>query len=989
MRRLRATLFMILALSPAACCYSKPLSHFVQTELTDKVGLPQNSVSSITQTTDGYLWFGTEEGIARFDGVRVTVFSTITHRELKDNYIAALASGKDGSLWIGTRSGLLQYKNGVFKDIFHLEHPINVLFEGVDGTIWVGTYGKLYAVQRGVTHVYGPGDGIPPADILSITQNPDGSLLLGCPSGLFEFFHGRFIPVSAPGIAPNTPIQRVLSSRDGSVWIVTPTQLLQWKGKNITRWPTTALPAHNRISSLVEDRNGRLWIGLDHGGIAYLQNGQFLRYSSKDGLPADDVKKIFEDREGHIWVGLSESGVVELREGLFETFGVREGLSENMVWTVMEARDGSEWVGTNSKGLNHILKDGTVRTYTARDGLPREGVAGISEGTDGTIWIGSEHGTLSSLRGGKIQQYHFKNGNDSRLTAILQDKSGDLWLLYHRVDGLVRFHQGQFQQFKVPGLLNTGSIAPDGSLWLGSDHGGVIHFQNGTVTNYTTQNGLLSDFAQAVYIDREGVVWAGTSPGGLNRIKNGTITTYSLDQGIFDLTVGSVIEDDYGNLWMTCNRGIFRVSKSELNAYAEGKISAVHSVVYGTADGMREAECNFGDTPSVWKGAGGKLLFATVAGVASIFPNQTQTHQPAPDILIEDVLSSGKSVPFEDGVRVAPGTSNFEIRFSAPDFISPRRLRFRYRLNKLDQNWIDAGFRRMAIYNRIEPGNYTFEIQAAREVDRWDSETTSLKVAVLPYFWQTRWFRTLCGLLVLGIAVLLYRLRTRALIRRNLQLEARVLQRTKELEEANAATEAARAALLEQATKDGLTKLWNRRSIFEIIDREISLSTREGRSFCVLMADIDHFKSLNDSLGHQAGDCVLQTIAGRMGGAVRPYDAVGRYGGEEFVLMFSHCGVADGLTRAEELRSAIASEPVMYGEHVIHVTCSFGLALYTDGTISELIAAADEGLYTAKRAGRNCVYIAGRHAEDHPRIQPKAVDPRHKSSDRKELSKAS
>jgi len=514
----------------------------------------------------------------------------------------------------------------------------------------------------------------------------------------------------------------------------------------------------------------------------------------------------------------------------------------------------------------------------------------------------------------------------------------------------------------VPGLLNTATFAPDGSIWLGSDHAGVSQFRDGRIiARYTAENGLLANFAQAVYVDRDGVVWAGTSPGGLNRIKNGRVTTYSIEQGLFDLTVGAIIEDDEGNLWMTCNKGIYKVSKKELNDYADGRISSIHSTVYGTADGLRSSECNFAADPSVWKGSDGRLWFATTAGIASVDPRHSETMNAAPAPLVESVLFNQHAVPLSGGVTAGPGGGDLQVQFTTPDFVAPERIRFRYKLSGSDTDWVDAGDRRQAFYTRLPPARYRFEVEAADVAHGWTSNATGLDITLTPLFWQTKWFRSLCAMILLLGCAAVYRLRVRYLVTRNAVLEERVAQRTRELERALKAAEDAGLALHEQATKDGLTGMWNRTSIFDLLSKELPRAHREQLSVSVVMADLDHFKSVNDTYGHQVGDRVLQIVTERIMNLTRAYDFVGRYGGEEFVIVLPGCCLDDGMRRAEEFRRAIAADAIATGAGQIYVTCSFGVAEnLSQSTAEELIDKADEALYCAKNLGRNCVQAYGK-----------------------------
>lgn len=959
LRSLPAVLLLggLLASGLHALGQPRTASQFVQTILTDKNGLPQNSVNAIAQTTDGYLWFGTEEGLARFDGARVTVYDTIQDKALQDSFINAITPSRDGSLWIGTRSGLTRLQDGVFHTYLAARSPINTIYESREGAIWVGSLDGLYNLQGDRIHRYTVRDGLPSNGINSIAEGADGSLFFGTDKGLARLKGGIFHAYGAGEGLTTDSVGDIVVSRDGFLWIATTHGLLRWNGKVADTLPSLSWPPQARITSLFEGHDGRLWIGFDHSGLASLSHGEVTWYTTRQGLPSDDITEVFEDREGNLWAGLFEGGAVELRNSTFSTLGVREGLSEDMVWSVLQARDGSLWVGTNSKGLDHIDANGKVQVYGVRDGLPAGSVFALHESPDGSLWIGSEHGELSHLVHGRIAVFRDPLNRGARLATILEDASGDLLLGFHELNGLVRFHRGQFHHYSVPGLLNTAILAPDGSIWVGTDHGGVVHLDHGSVTSYTTREGLLSNFAQAVYIDRDGVVWAGTSPGGLNRIAKGRITTYSIGQGLFDLTVGAIVEDEFGNLWMTCNKGIYKVSKKELNDFAAGRIASIHSVVYGTVDGLRTAECNFAADPSVWKGSDGRLWFATPAGITSVDPAHSAVRTIEPSPLIEQVRFNRKLLPFEHGVTAGPGNGDVEIQFTAPDFVAPDRIRFRYRLRGFDPDWTEVGDRRAAIYTKLPPGQYVFEVQGGDGGQGWSSRTAELGLVLTPNFWQTRWFAGLCILLLVLFCFALYRLRVRYLVEHTRELEQKVNLRTAELRQAIKLAESAQHALRDQAMRDSLTKLWNRRAVLEMLEKELCRAQRERLPLAILMADLDHFKLVNDTYGHLTGDAVLQEIARRIQELIRSYDSAGRYGGEEFVIVLPGCCAEDGMRRAEEFRRAIADRPISTVSGALHITCSFGVALHDQHfSAEELIDRADEALYSAKRLGRNCVH---------------------------------
>jgi diguanylate cyclase (GGDEF)-like protein len=967
------------------------ITQYVQRALTDKNGLPQNSVGAIAQTPDGYLWFGTEEGIARYDGVRVTVFDTLHHPELKDNYMEALTAGRDGSLWVATRTGLTRLKHGVFTSYLTARSPLSSLKETPDGRLWAGTLEGLYALDMAHAgtqpRLYTHADGLPANGVNALALGSDGTLWVGTDGGLARLKDGRFAAVSLGESEEKDfgnrarQVRALAADRSGGVWVATRDAVLHWRDGRIERAPAELAGDGRLVSALLVTEEGSVWVGYRHQGIAVLREGGVEKYGPAQGLPAEDVSALYEDRDGGVWVGLGEMGAVQLSKGLFTTLGKQEGLSEDMVWSVLEARDGSLWVGTNTKGLNHVSRDGRVQVLTAKDGIPADPIFALHEGEDGSVWVGSENEPLRRLRGGKVTVYPDPQ-RTGRLVSIqrlpgqglAKGKDGHERLLVamHQENGVAVFdpeatgdaegHGQRFHHYAVPGLANTLAIAPDGAVWVGSDHGGVsrLRLDTGEMKTYTTADGLLTNFTLAIYVDSAGVVWAGSSRG-LNRIEHGRITTYSVEQGLFYLTVGGIVEDGEGYLWMTCNKGIFKVSKKELNDYAAGRVKEIHSVVYGSAEGLRSVECNYQNDSALIRSEDGRLWFATVAGAVSIDPRRSEVKTHAPQAQIEAVRYDQKQVNPEGGVTVGPGHGDLEIQFTAPDFVAPQRIEFRYRLEGADGEWVEAGDRRQAFYTKLSPGRYRFLVQATMGDEDWNNagEEAQLVVLLKPQIWQTAWFRGLCLLVLIAVAVWMVRMRVRNYMERNRELEERVNERTAELQLAIRAAEAAHHALHQQASHDGLTGLWNRRSAFEMLSRELQRAEREGHTVALLLADVDHFKTVNDTHGHLVGDSVLQQVATRLDTLTRTYDFAGRYGGEEFVLVLPHCTLADAVHRAEEFRKAIAETPVPTNAGPLAVTCSIGVAASEVGmTAEELIHQADDAMYSAKRAGRNRVFAS-------------------------------
>jgi len=782
---LRAGVAAVLLVVPCmALDPRKAITQYVQTVWTTEAGLPQSSVYSIAQTKDGYIWFGTEQGLARSDGVRFTVFDRRNSKGLAANYIQRLQASRDGSLWIGTDSGVTHYQNGSFHSLTTRDGLSNdnvwALVESRDGSLWIGTDQGLNHLRNGNIRVYATKDGLPGDAIRALLEDRAGVLWIATRDGLAQFDGSRFTTYTTRDGLPNNSVTTLAAAPDGAIWVGTSHGgLAHLDNGKVSNW-SAGLPK-NDIVSLLDDGDGNLWIGFDRHGIGRLRHRTLDRYSSPEGLPsAYCTNALFKDREGNLWIGSFDAGVVQLRDGKFTNFGKREGLSTHLVWAVLEARDGTIWVGTDSAGLNH-LKDGKVEVYTARDGLPARPLGSLLEGRDGSIWIGFHNGLLGRLKNGRVNVDQDPLSKHAAVDSMFEDRKGDLWVGMLG-SGLARFKNGRFEHYTASGQVRSITQAPDDALWFAAEENTVSRLQGKLLTVYTRRNGLLSDHVMCLYVDRQGAEWVGTLDG-LNRIKDGRVTSYSVDQGLFDNTVGSIVEDDSGYLWMSCDNGIFCVRKQELNDYAEGRIRSVRSVAYGTVDGLRSKECTYGATGSVCKGRDGRLWFTTMAGLAVIDPNHILRNELAPPAWIESLSFDRKIAPLENGMRLGPGSGSMEIQFTAPSFVAPARMQFRYRLEGFDREWVDAGTRRTAYYTNLPPGRYTFQVQAANSDGVWNRTGASLEFELQPHFYQKTWFYTLCGLALALGGWVFYMLRLRFLSRRNQELEEKVTERTRELGE--------------------------------------------------------------------------------------------------------------------------------------------------------------------------------------------------------------
>jgi len=951
--------FLLSCVPSSALDPRKAITQYMQTVWGTEAGLPQTSVFSITQTRDGYLWMGTQQGLARFDGVRFAIFDQHKNKGLASNYVQTLLAGRDGSLWAGTDSGLSHFKDGVF-DSFTTANGLSndnvtALLETEEGSLWIGTDSGLNRLQGGKIRRYTNADGLPGDRIRAIAEDRNGSLWIGTNHGLAQFRQGSFRTVPLPLGHFSEAVTALAAAPDGTLWAATSLGRLA----HITREKisfTSGLPV-DQIESLLIDRDANLWIAFDRRGMARLHDAQLSFYSAADGLPGySTTNSLFEDREGNVWLGLFDAGAVQWRDGKFANIGKAEGLTSRIVWNVMETRDGRIWAGTDNDGINRLKVDGET-VQVEWHGIPKESVHALAELKDGSVVAGLPSGRLLWFNHDRVTRYQDQSSLNGAINALFEDKAGTLWFGTSG-DGFGRFQNGRFEHITTSSFVRAIAEAPDGALWLAFDGEGIGRYQNGVLKTYTVKDGILADHVMCLYVDGQGVVWAGTAYGGLNRIKDGHITSYSTEQGLFDSTVGTIAEDNLGNLWMGSDNGIFHVSKQELNDYAEGRVHAIHSVAYGTADGLRARETTYGDTSSVWKSRDGRLWFTTMEGLAVIDPANMPRNQLAPPVWVESASIDHKSIPLENGIRLAPGEGNVQIEFSAPSFVAATQVRFRYRLSGFDREWIEAGDRRTAFYTNLPARDYTFEVQAANSDGVWNTQGASFTFTLRPPRFRSPLAYTgyvLAALLITwGVVVL----RTRSLVRRRNELERIVAERTWQLETEKQALLEVRQALQTQATRDSLTMLWNRGAILEHLEHEMERAVREHTTLGVVLADLDHFKSINDNYGHLCGDEVLREAAQRLLAAMRGYDMVGRYGGEEFLILLPGYDPRKTPERIDELVAAIGDMPVEACNVELNLTCSFGVATFhpdiDTASIEAVLSRADAALYVAKNAGRNC-----------------------------------
>jgi ligand-binding sensor domain-containing protein len=785
--------------------FQKAINEFSHKIWRAPEGLPHGLVNAILQTRDDYVWVGTDEGLARLDGVNVTVYDRLNTQAMSDHTITGLLEDARGTLWITTSRDLLRLENDAFiPEPGIQERPVGLL-QGRDGSVWVTGRSALHRFRQGAWTVHPLPEQVGQATG-GAREDPQGTLWVPCQHGLTRLEDERFTAFSTEHGLSASRISALAWDSKGTLWVGTDVGLHRWDGRRFAVMTARDGLSHDKVLALHAAKDGTLWIGTQQA-LDRLKDGRLRRYGREEGLPDSFVRGFYEDRAGVIWFafGAGEGGLGRFSVGKFSFFTAKDGLTTPRVTTVYEDRRGSLWIGTLGGGLN-LLNDSKFITYGKREGIPDPIIWTVRESRDGSVWIGAHDGGLTRFQNGGWTQYTGGSGLRVRTVRdLFEDSKAGLWVGGPGI-GLLGFRDGAFFRRSGLGTAVDRAVtrvmleARDGTIWIGTDGAGLVAFKEGRTRTYGTAEGLRSLAVMALledgegtlwvgtvggglyrlrgeqatsvpgvsegdvsslHLDRDGVVWIGTYGQGIKRWQAGRLVSYTRREGLADDRVFHILEDDFGFLWMSSNRGVFRVRKSELNDLAGGRTAAITSTLFSEADGMRSRECNGGGSPGAWKTRDGRLWFPTVSGVAVVDPGKLSTPAVPPTVRIERMLVDDAPLVAVSDLVIPPGSQRVEVHFTSPNFIAPDRVRFRYRLEPFSKGWIDAGTRRSATFTNLNPGPHRFEVMATNEDGIWSPVAAGLSFRLEPRLHQTTTFRIACGLLALCAAFGVYGLRLR------------------------------------------------------------------------------------------------------------------------------------------------------------------------------------------------------------------------------------
>ena len=721
-------------------------------------GLPASPINSILQTRDGYLWLATHSGVARFDGVRFVVLDTRTAPELKADSFWVLGEDATGRLWIGTEGrGLYSQREGRFTSYLvdsNLVHrSIRSLSPGREG-VWVGTYGdglQLYARGRFQLRP------LPDGHIRAILVDRGGRLWVGTQRGLVRTASEAQAEVTVFGHRDISSdiVTSLCEDRSGALWVGTDAGLSRLAQGKWTSYTKEKAFAGGAVNALLEDRDGNLWVGTA-AGLYRFQGGRFSRFAKSDGLSDDEVLSIYEDREGSLWVGTRE-GLNRFWDTPFFPLASDQGPFMDATRSLCTTRDGSLWINTDKRGL-YRFKDGLVRRFTSRQGLYRDSGGPLYEGRDGSLWVGTQGG-LTQFKDGLLRPYPIEGGR--YVSAISEDDEGLIVAVTQNGSRpLHRFQAGKISPYRLrDGSTPSGipyvyclSAGKDGPLWLGTTQG-LGRIEEGRYSLTLAEEGVHS-----IYQDRTGTLWLATR-AGLVRYRDQRATRYTREQGLPGEWLTGIAEDDRGYLWLSSSRAIFRVARSQLDDLSAGKAARLSGDSYGVDDGIRSLDSDRTSQPNVIRDQSGKLWFVGPRGPSTVDPLRLSPNTVIPPVVIESVRADAQPVGPDEALP--PGHTDFEFQYTALSFRAPGKVQFKYKLEGLDEDWMEAGTRRVAHYTRIPPGRYRFRVKASNDSGLWNEEGASVSFSLAPRFHQTRTFSLLAAVALVTSAWLLLRINVR------------------------------------------------------------------------------------------------------------------------------------------------------------------------------------------------------------------------------------
>jgi signal transduction histidine kinase/ligand-binding sensor domain-containing protein len=833
-------------------------------------GLPSQTVRAISETPDGYLWIGTSGGLARFDGSRFKTYSRQNVTALEDDSIYCLLTTRDGSLWIGTEGGgLVQFKAGVFSLYKSGDSPqsgfIRGLYEDSGHTLWVATDGGLFRVRGGDIVRADTELGIPVFNVNAVLEDHLGRLWVGGAS-LFMDDHGTLSQFSLDTKGNLSQVRSLLETPDGSIWAGTIGGLYRLPPREKQFRQVRGIAT--TVNSLQQGTDGAVWAGTFGEGIYRLVGGQVIEHLASPKTPIGNTAfTIFRDTDRNLWVGtqtgmmrVSESPVhiVEIPGGLNADFGTVFSDADGSLWAAsntlvrvqgrgivpqhfagvkgvricsfLHARDRTFWIGTIGNGVYHVTASGT-RHFRVANGLVNNFVRSLTEAGDGSIWIGTDNGA-SHLGVHGLENFTMQNGlTYYSIRAILEDRQGD--------------------------------------VWIGTDHG-LNHLRGHSFIDDAGTRALSAEPVWSLSQDSDGGIWIGTRGNGLYLYSQGRLSHFTTKTGLVSDTIYAVLEDKKKQLWLSTPAAVMFLSRDELIGRANNPSASLSMRIFPARAGGKGTQFYGGLQPSGTLTRDGEGCFPSTQGLWVIRPDQAPPARPA-RLNLSSISVDGQNIPAVDSLILAAVSGRLEIAFDLVPVRPQGELRFRYKLDGFDQDWIQAETgQRVATYTNIPPGQYKFEVEAWETGRPEEKERAVLRISKRHFFYQTPWFWTLCALVSIALLFLAYYLRMSQLRNRFHAILAERARIAREVHDTLLQGCACVSALLQTAAGDDAGDSESRLHLIQFASTQIRSTMDEARDAITTLrapqsAPVDLIKSLKrltERVGREYGVETALDLAG-------------------------------------------------------------------------------------------------------------------------------
>jgi ligand-binding sensor domain-containing protein/signal transduction histidine kinase len=714
-------------------------------------GLPNNALSDVMQTRDGYLWIGSWAGAVRFDGIRFTPILS----DLPNDHVRAFFEASDGATWIGVSgSGVVRRRHDRIERVFTTADGLagsdaHDIVEDAAHRIWVATESGLSVIEGDRIRTMRRADGLANDVINALATSRDGRVWIATPAGVCTTTGNR---VSCESSTAPANALAILEDRSGVRWVGTTTGLASSGGDS----PCTGRGCFGgqTVSALFESRDGAIWAGFGNGGVARFGEGGWTSYGAGTCMPTGGpVVAMDEDAEGSIWAATYNAGLGRLKRARVSTYSTADGLPNKVIGSIVQDARGEIWVGTQCGPVSLLRGDRFVPQFQE---YTRDACAWVLwPSRDGALWIGTRgHGVFRWRDGTMLHLGTAEGLSDLRIAGLFEDRDGTIWI-GTEFGGVHTYANGRLSKgFGPADGVATGFVASfaqdrNGRVWIGSNANGLSIYEGGTFRRLRGNDAPPTDNIAGLLIDSRGDLWIGSAANGLFRYRNNRFESFGPAEGLGDRLVAVVVESTDGNLWVHTAQGISRLERAQIDAVAERRAASLSPLILGRDDGLRTLEGSGGGLdPSGLRSRDGRLWFSTIDGIVVIDPTTFPTNTVPPKVAIEHVRLGGALATLEPNgsIRVPAGTSQIEIDYTAFSLLIPKRVQFKYRL--AGEAWQDVGARRTAYYTRLTPATYRFEVLGANNDGVWATSPAVIDLVVAPFWWE-RWWAQGAGLLAL------------------------------------------------------------------------------------------------------------------------------------------------------------------------------------------------------------------------------------------------